>query len=80
MSEALPKNKDGDEHVIWAHVVSVRDVDNHLDEISCIAWFNDMDDDMTPIKITTPAGMFQLRDKLEIAFSLSERKNDKEDE
>ena len=66
MSEALPKNKDGDEHVIWGYVVSVRDVDNHLDEISCIPWFND---DMTPIKITMPAGMFQLRDKLEISFS-----------
>ena len=72
-----------DEHVIRADVVSVRDddtLDEKLDEVSCIAWFNGMDDDMTPIKITTPAGTFQLRDTLEIAFRLSERKNDKEDE
>ena len=79
MTEALPKNKDGDEHVVWADVVCVRD-EEHLDEVSCLTWFNGDDDDSATIKITAPAGMFQLRDKLEIAFRLSERKNDKEDE
>ena len=68
-----------DEHVVWAHIVCVRDVDNHLDEISCLAWFNDDNDDNTTIKITAPAGMFQLRDQIEIAFRLAKRKNDKED-
>jgi len=78
--EALPKNKDDDEHVVWAHIVCVRDADNHLDEISCFAWLNPNNDDNTTIKITAPAGMFQLRDQIEIAFRLSERKNDKEGE
>jgi len=78
--DALPKNKDDDEHVVWGHIVCVRDVDNHLDEISCLAWFSEDRVGSTTIKLTAPAGMFQLRDPIEIAFRLDERKNDKEDE
>ena len=80
MNKGLPKIIDDDEHVVWGDIVCVRDVDNHLDEIFCFAWLNPDNDDNTTIKITAPAGMFQLRDRLEIAFRLSERKNDKEDE
>tara|TARA_R100000808_G_C2145007_1_gene152775 strand:+ start:2020 stop:2262 length:243 start_codon:yes stop_codon:yes gene_type:complete len=80
MTEALPKNKDDDEHVVWGYIVCVRDVDDHLDEISCFAWLNPNNDDNTTIKIQAPAGMFQLRDRIEIAFRLDDRKNDKEGE
>ena len=77
MSES-PKNKDGDEHVTVGDVVCIGDADEHLDEVSCLVWFNGEDDDTTTVTITTPAGMFQLRDQVEIVFRLAKRKNVKD--
>ncbi len=59
------------DHVTVGDVVCIRDVDEHLDEVSCLVWFNGEDDDNTTVTITTPAGMFQLRDQIEIVFCLA---------
>ena len=67
----MPSDKT--EHVSVGDVVCIRDEDEHLDEVSCLVWFNGEDDDNTVVKITTPAGMFQLRDQIEIVFRLAKR-------
>ena len=61
------------EHVVVGDVVCIRDADEHIDEVSCLVWFNGEDDDVTTVKITTPAGMFQLRDQIEVIFRKSDR-------
>ena len=61
------------EHVVVGDVVCIRDADEHIDEVSCLVWFNGEDDDNTTVKITTPAGMFQLRDQIDVIFRKSER-------
>jgi len=67
-------SSDKTEHVAVGYVVCIRDEDEHLDEVSCLVWFNDEDDDNTTFKVTTPAGMFQLRDHIEVVFRKSERR------
>ena len=70
-------SSDKTEHVVVGYIVCIRDEDEHLDEVSCLVWFNGEDDDVTTVKITTPAGMFQLRDKIVFVVSKSERKYSK---
>ena len=70
-------SSDKTEHVVVGYIVCIRDEDEHLDEVSCLVWFNGEDDDVTTVKITTPAGMFQLRDQIEVIFHKAERRKER---
>jgi hypothetical protein len=54
-------------HRAVGEVVCVREAE-HLDEVECLVWFDGDDHDNKNVMITTPAGIFQVRDKIEVIF------------